>query len=99
MGLKPAILVMIARLPKSVETFKRHERVFICSSHFSVAPIQIRTGVLALKGLRPDPLDDGGTHVLASSKNTKAAIIVSLKPQPPLLRGLMRGFLLFNTRD
>jgi hypothetical protein len=25
-----------------------------------VAPTQIRTGVLALKGLRPGPLDDGG---------------------------------------
>lgn len=24
------------------------------------APTQIRTGVLALKGLRPGPLDDGG---------------------------------------
>ena len=28
--------------------------------HFSSAPMEIRTPALALKGLRPGPLDDGG---------------------------------------
>ena len=59
MGLKPAMLVMIARFPKSVEIFKQYERVFARSLLFFVAPTQIRTGVLALKGLLPGPLDDG----------------------------------------
>jgi len=52
MGLKPAMLVMIARFPKSVEIFKQHERAFTRSSYFFVIPTQIRTGVLAFKGLR-----------------------------------------------
>ena len=50
---------MIARLPKSVEIFKRLERVFARSNNLTVAPTQNRTGVLALKGLRFGPTDDG----------------------------------------
>ena len=74
---------MIARLPKSVEIFKRLERVFARSNNLTVAPTQNRTGVLALKGLRPGPLDDGGGFISASSKNTGAAITVSINLQPP----------------
>ena len=74
---------MIARLPKSVGFFKQYERVHARSSLLAIAPIQVRTVVLALKGLRPGPLDDGGTNALASSKNTRAAITVSVKSQPP----------------
>ena len=33
-----------------------------------VAPTQIRTKVLALKGLRPGSLDDGGVFISASTK-------------------------------
>jgi hypothetical protein len=34
---------------------------------FSGAPTGIRTPVLALKGLRPGPLDDGGGHAVKTS--------------------------------
>ena len=46
------------------------------------APVGIRTPVLALKGPRPGPLDDGGTCVLAFSKFQGATISVSVDFHP-----------------
>lgn len=46
-------------------------------------------GGLVLKELRPGLLDNGGTQVLASLPNTGAIITVSVKSQPPLVRGLI----------
>jgi hypothetical protein len=77
MGLKLQLFIMgamIARLPKSVGFIKLHERAYTRSFILLVAPTQIRTGVLALKGLRPGPLDDEGTQSFASIPNKMSLV-------------------------
>ena len=44
---------------------------------FPGAPREIRTPVLALKGLRPGPLDDGGKNILAFQELDRANIPIS----------------------
>jgi hypothetical protein len=77
-----------------------HKKTPLCSiSDCFLMPPPGRIGVLALKGLHPGPLDDGGSHALAFTQNHWATISVSFKSQPPHMQGLISPFHLFPTRD
>ena len=53
------------------------------------APTEIRTLVLALKGLRPGPLDDGGNYVLSDGILPLPAL--GVKENFPAISGNLQG--------
>ncbi len=92
MGLKPAMLVMIARFPKSVATFNQNERGEIRSFFLLCPHPDFELVFFTLKWLRPEPLDNGEINVSVSSIYTIATISISIELQSPPKRGLICTF-------